>query len=117
MLDINKLPIDIRYRIGMGYDSGLRIKSENDRYAVECYRKLFQQKLNFLKQQKMIEKSNKIFQLFKSARNKIGYKTNENINFLLGQTPSAHFFCNLSLKDLGITKREIIAACVVRSRD
>lgn len=106
------MPVDIRYRIGMGYNSGLQIKSENDRYAVECYRKLFQQKLNFLKQKKMIEQSNKIFQLFKSARKSIGYKTNENIEYLLEQTPSAHFFCNLSLKDLGISKKEIIAACV-----
>lgn len=117
MLNINKLPVDTRYRIGMGFDSGIAIKSESDKYAIESYRKLFQQKLNFLKQKKMIEQSNKVFELFKSARKKIGYKTNNNIEYLLEQTPSAHFFCNLSLKDLGITKREIIAACVVKSRD
>ena len=110
MLNVNSLPVDTRYRIGMGFDSGLKNLSENDKFSIRQYQKLFQQKLNYLKQTKMIEKSNEIFNLFKNNRTQS--RENEDLNYLLGQTPSAGFFCNLSLKDLGITKRDIILACV-----
>lgn len=110
MLNVNSLPVDTRYRIGMGFDIDLKNLSENDKFSLNQYRKLFQQRLNFLKQQRMIEMSNKIFNSFKSKRTQS--RENEDLNYLLGQTPSAGFFCNLSLKDLGITKRDIILACV-----
>ena len=101
-MEITKLPKEIQYQIGMG------ILKADDADA-RAFKNRFQQKLNYLKQQRMIEITDKLF--FNHFVNGKGDKTLKNI---VGQKPAAGFFCNLSLKDLGLDKKQIIAACLMR---
>ncbi len=101
-MNIKNLPVEVQYQIGMGF-----IKDDS-RDAVS-FKNKFQQKLNYLKQQKLIEKSNAIFGIFDNGKG-----DQKGIKFLMEQKPSANFFCNMSLKDLGIDKRQVIAACCVK---
>ena len=101
-MNISKLPINVQYSIGMG-----KIK-DNSPEAVE-FRNKFQQRLNYLKQQRLIELSNKIFGVFEKGKG-----DQRGIKFLMEQKPSANFFCNLSLKDLGLDKKQIIASCLCK---
>jgi hypothetical protein len=102
LMEITKLPKEIQYQIGMG------ILKADDADA-RAFRNKFQQKLNYLKQQRMIEITDKLF--FSKFANGKGDMTIKNI---IGQKPAAGFFCNLPLKELGITKKQIIAACLCR---
>lgn len=112
MIDIDKLPIDTRYQIGMRGNKVAIAKDETDRYQISQFHKCFQQKLNYLKQLKMIEITNKIFKNINDNRHQ-SVKNND-LEYLLTQKPTASYFCNLSLKELGITKREIITTCIER---
>lgn len=101
-MEITKLPKEIQYQIGMGI-----LKSDDA--DARRFKNQFQQKLNYLKQQKMIEITDRLF--FNHFANGKGDKT---IKSIIGQKPAASFFCNLSLKDLGLDKKQIIAACISR---
>lgn len=117
MVNLESLPIDIRYRIGMYGLNAVTVKSNEDKKAIVKEFNRFQQRLNFLKQLKLIEKSNQMFfNIINSNHKKNCSIANESLDYLAEQKPSANFFCTLSLKDLGITKKEVIACCLKAER-
>ena len=116
MINLATLPIDIRYRIGMYGLKAVEVKSSEDKKAVIKEYNRFQQRLNYLKQQKMIEISNRIFNVINSNHKHNCKTANESLDYLCEQKPAANFFCTLSLKDLGITKKEVIACCLKAER-
>ena len=112
MVNIESLPIDIRYRIGMYGLNAVNVKSSEDKKAVVKEYNRFQQRLNYLKQKKLIELSNRFFNVLNSNHKHNCSIPNKSLDFLCEQKPSANFFCTMSLKDLGITKKEVIACCL-----
>lgn len=113
MINLESLPTDIRYRIGMFGLNAVTVKSSEDKKAVVKEFNRFQQRLNYLKQLKLIEKSNQMFFNILNSNHKKNCKiANQSLDYLAEQKPAANFFCTLSLKDLGITKKEVIACCL-----
>lgn len=112
MVNLESLPIDIRYRIGMFGLNAVEVKSNDDKKIIVKEYNRFQQRLNYLKQQKLIEMSNKFFNVINSNHKKNCSIPNASLDFLSNQKPSANFFCTLSLKDLGITKKDVIVCCL-----
>lgn len=116
MINLESLPTDIRYRIGMYGLNAVTVKSNEDRKAVVREYNRFQQRLNYLKQKKLIELSNRFFNVLNSNHRYNCSIPNKSLDFLCEQKPSANFFCTMSLRDLGITKKEVIAACLKAER-
>jgi hypothetical protein len=80
----------------------------NKRKSIEILNHKAQKELNILKQKKIIDMTNKILGLFNKD------KTLANVIINNYSDPNPHFFCTMSLKELKISKEDIVNTFITK---